>query len=133
MKLNLCYTPIFTLMVFSWHINGIKNDQLRKEFENTIHIVFNIRNKKIEEFLKYFRIAIDYTYEMNDPLLTRHFLFKAIEEVNADLIKNNKLYRADFGYEIAKHFINETEAYWQKQGFYNDNGTLNLFRLGRHM
>ena len=133
MKLNLCYTPIFTLIVFSWHINGIKNDQLRKEFENTIHIVFNIRNKKIEEFLKYFRIAIDYTYEMNDPLLTRHFLFKAIEEVNADLIKNNKLYRADFGYEIAKHFINETEAYWQKQGFYNDNGTLNLFRLGRHM
>ena len=133
MKLNLCYTPIFTLMVFSWHINGIKNDQLRKEFENTIHIVFNIRNKKIEEFLKYFRIAIDYTYEMNDPLLTRHFLFKAIEEVNADLIKNNKLYRADFGYEISKHFINETEAYWQKQGFYNDNGTLNLFRLGRHM
>ena len=133
MKLNLCYTPIFTLMVFSWHINGIKNDQLRKEFENTIHIVFNIRDKKIEEFLKYFRIAIDYTYEMNDPLLTRHFLFKAIEEVNADLIKNNKLYRVDFGYEIAKHFINETEAYWQKQGFYNDNGTLNLFRLGRHM
>lgn len=133
MKLNLCYTPIFTLIVFSWHINGIKNDQLRKEFENTIHIVFNIRNKKIEEFLKYFRIAIDYTYEMNDPLLTRHFLFKAIEEVNADLIKNNKLYRADFGYEIAKHFINETEAYWQKQGFYNDNGTLNLFRLGRYM
>ena len=83
--------------------------------------------------MKYFRIAIDYTYEMNDPLLTRHFLFKAIEEVNADLIKNNKLYRVDFGYEIAKHFINETEAYWQKQGFYNDNGTLNLFRLARHM
>lgn len=133
MKLNLCYTPIFTLMVFSWHINGIKNDQLRKEFENTIHIVFNIRNKKIEEFLKYFRIAIDYTYEMNDPLLTRHFLFKAIEEVNDDLIKNKKPYTVDFGYETAKHFINETEAYWQKQGFYNDDVTLNLFRLGRHM
>ena len=126
-------TPIFILMVFSWHIDGIKNDQLRKEFENTIHIVFNIRDKKIEEFLKYFRMAIDYTYEMNDPLLTRHFLFKAIEEVNDDLIKNKKPYTVDFGYETAKHFINETEAYWQKQGFYNDDGTLNLFRLGRHM
>ena len=78
-------------------------------------------------------MAIDYTYEMNDPLLTRHFLFKAIEEVNDDLIKNKKPYTVDFGYETAKHFINETEAYWQKQGFYNDDVTLNLFRLGRHM
>ena len=111
----------------------IKNDQLRKELESMPDIICNIRDKKIEEFLKYFRIAIDYTYETNDPLLTRHFYFKAVEEVNDDLTKNNKPYRIDFRSELCEHFINETEAYWKKHNLYNDGGTLNHFRLGRHM
>ena len=37
-----------------------------------------------------------HTYEIDDPLLIRHFLFKAVEEVNDDLIKNNN---NDFGYD----------------------------------
>ena len=100
----------------------IENDQLRKELESIPDIICNIRDKKIEEFLKYFRIAIDYTYETNDPLLTRHFYFKAVEEVNDDLTKNNKPYRIDFRSELCEYFINETEAYWKKHNLYNDDG-----------
>lgn len=111
----------------------IKNDQLRKELESMPDIICNIRDKKIEEFLKYFRIAIDYTYERNDPFLTRHCYFKAVQEVNDDLINNNKPYKIDFSSELCEHFINETEAYWKKHNLYNDGGTLNHFRLGRHM
>lgn len=111
----------------------IKNDQLRKELESMPDIICNIRDKTIEEFLKYFRIAIDYTYERNDPFLTRHFYFKAVQEVNDDLINNNKPYKIDFSSELCEHFINETEAYWKKHNLYNDGGTLNHFRLGRHM
>ena len=100
----------------------MENDQLRKELESIPDIICNIRDKKIEEFLKYFRIAIDYTYETNDPLLTRHFYFKAVEEVNDDLTKNNKPYRIDFRSELCEYFINETEAYWKKHNLYNDGG-----------
>ena len=51
-----------------------------------------------------FRIAVDYTFETKDLFLIRHFLFKAAEEVNDDLIKNNKPYRVDFGDEATTHF-----------------------------
>lgn len=43
-------TPIFILMVFSWHINGIKNDQLRKEFENTIILFLILEIKRLNSF-----------------------------------------------------------------------------------
>ena len=49
------------------------------------------------------------------------------------MIKNNKPYRVKFGYNISTHFLNETKTYWEKNGFYNDDGTLNHFRLGNHM
>ena len=83
--------------------------------------------------MKIFRIAIDYTYEIDGLFLIRHFLFKAVEEVNDDLIKNNKPYRIGFGYDMSLHFLNETKTYWKKNGFYNDDGTLNHFKLGNHM
>ena len=122
----------------SWYPNfpttdTIKNDQLRKELESIPYIIKYIRDKKIEDFVKIFRIATDHTYEIDDPLLVRHFLFKAVEEVNDDLLKNNKSCRVDFGDEAGTHFINETKAYWEKSGFYNDDGTLNHFKLGRPM
>ena len=56
---------------------------------------------------------------MNDPLLIRQFLFKAVEEVN-DLINNNKPYRVDISDEAITYFINETKTYWKKIEFYND-------------
>ena len=49
------------------------------------------------------------------------------------MIKNNKPYRVNFGYNISTHFLNETKTYWEKNGFYNDDGTRNHFRLGNHM
>ena len=80
-----------------------------------------------------FRIAIEHTYEINDPLLITHFLFKAVEEENNDLIKNKKPYRVDFGDDAGTHFIKETRTYWEIYNFYNDDGTLNHLELGRHM
>ena len=110
----------------------IKNDHLRKELESIPDIVGNIRDKKIEDLLMIFRKAIDRTFEMEDRILNKH-LFKAVEEVNDDLIKNNKPYRVDFRDEACSFFINETKTYWEKHGFDNDDGTLNHFRLGRYM
>ena len=103
-----------------------------KNLEIIPNIIKDIRNKKINDFETVFRIAIDYTYEMKDLLLIRHFLFKAIEEVNNEFIGNNKPCRVDFGYDAGTHFLNETKTYWEKKKFYNDNSALDHFKLGRH-
>ena len=99
-------------------------------FISLISYLLSYGHKDIETI---FRIAIEHTYEINDPLLITHFLFKAVEEENNDLIKNKKPYRVDFGDDAGNHFIKETRAYWEIYNFYNDDGTLNHLELGRHM
>ena len=87
-------------------INTNENDQHRKELESMPDTIKYIRDKKIRAFVTIFRIAIDYIYKIEDPLLIRHFLFKAVEEVNDDLINNNKPYRIDSRYDMSLHFLN---------------------------
>ena len=113
--------------------DAIKYDQLRKELEIISEIIKDIRDKEINDIETIFRIPIDHTHEINDPLLITHFLFKAVEEENNDLIKNNKPYRVDFGDDAGTHFINETRTYWEICNFNNDDCTLNHLQLGRHM
>ena len=113
--------------------DAIKYDQLRKELEIISEIIKDIRDKEINDIETIFRIPIDHTHEINDPLLITHFLFKAVEEENNDLIKNKKPYRVDFGDDAGTHFIKETRTYWEIYNFYNDDGTLNHLELGRHM
>ena len=45
------------------------------------------------------------------------------------MIKNNKPYRVDFGYDMLNHFLNEDDAYYEKKEFYDDDGTFNNFKL----
>ena len=58
---------------------------------------------------------------------------KAAGELNNDLIKSDKPYRLDFGYDICLHFLNETEAYYKKYKFYNEDGSLNLPKVDHYM
>ena len=64
-----------------------------------------------------YKIAVDRTYEIADPLLIRHFLLETVEEINNDLIKNNKPYTVDFGHNVLNHFLNEDDAYCKKVNF----------------
>ena len=89
----------------------IKNNHILEDFSNLVNIIYNIRNKKIKDFAKIYQIAVDHTYKMDDPLLIRHFLLETVEEINNDLIKNNKTYRVDFRYNMLSHFLNEDDAY----------------------
>ena len=59
--------------------------------------------------------AVDHTYKINDVILLRHFLLETVEEINDDLIKNNKPYRVDFGYDMLNHFLNEDDVYYEKK------------------
>ena len=65
--------------------------------------------------MKIFKIVVDHTYEIDDPLLIRHFLLETVEEINNDLIENKKPYRVDFGYNMLVHFLNEDDAYYKKK------------------
>ena len=113
---------IHNMITFLLLHSTIEGEQLRKEIESIPDAIKYNKDKNIRKFLEIFRIAVDYTYEMDDPLLTRHFLFKAAEKFKDDLIKNDKTYRIDFGYDISLHFLNETEAYYKKHEFYNKDG-----------
>ena len=80
-----------------------------------VNTIYNTRNKKIKDFVRIYQIAVDHTCEIDDALLIRHFLLETVEEINNDLIKNNKPYRANFRYNMLAHFLNEDDAYYRKK------------------
>ena len=77
--------------------------------------------------------AVDQTYKIEDPILIRHFLLESVEELNNDLIKNNKPYRVNFGEEMSNHFADQNEAYLKEKGLCNDDGTINDFKHEDHL
>ena len=66
-------------------------------------------------------------------MLIRHFLLETVEEINDDLIKNNKEHRVNFGYNMLGHFLNENDTYCEKKEFYDVDGTFNNFKLFDHL
>ena len=55
--------------------DAIKNDELRKQLESVPDIIKDITDKQIEDFVTIFRKVMVHTYEIDDPLLIRHFSF----------------------------------------------------------
>ena len=94
----------------------IKNNHLLVEFSSLVNTIYNTRNKKNKDFVKIYKIAVDHTYEIDDPLIIRHFLVETVEEIN-DLIKNNKPYRVHLECNMLQHFLNEIDTYYEKKNF----------------
>ena len=88
----------------------IKQEHLIEEFTNLVESIKNIRDKKIKDFVNVYTTAVDHTYKIDDPILIRHFLLISVQEINNDLIKNNKPYRLNFGDEMYNYFADENEA-----------------------
>ena len=78
-------------------INNAKNERLREKLKNVLHLINEIRNKKSKDFQKAVKkIKNDEKYEFNNILIGRHFLFKAAQEINEQLTKNNEGFLIDF-------------------------------------
>lgn len=92
-------------------VGAIKDDKLRKELQNTLKTVINIRDKKVKDFVKIYQIAVNCSYQIKYPILIRHILSETVEEISNDLIKNNKSYRVNFGHETFNYFADQNEAY----------------------
>ena len=91
-----------------------------------------IKDKKINEFEEPVRnFTNDKNYKLTNLLLIRHFLIKAAQEVNKKLIKKKKVFRVDFSYDAYLFFHNQTEFYWKKEGYYNDDGIISKFYLNQ--
>ena len=59
----------------------IKQGQLFEEFTILIETIKNIRDKKIKDSVKIYKIAVDHAYEIDDPILIRRFLLKTVQEM----------------------------------------------------
>ena len=84
--------------------------------------------KKINDFEESVRkFSNDKNYTLTNLLLKRHFLLKAVQEVNKELIEKKKIFAIDFSYDACLFFYNQTKFHWKKEGHYNDDGTISKF------
>ena len=70
---DIKYQPLNT-------VRAIKDDKRRKEIQNTAKTIINIKNKKIKDFVNVYKIAVNHTYEIEDPILIRHSLLETVEK-----------------------------------------------------
>ena len=72
-------------------INNAKNEKFREKSKNLPPLIFEIKNKKSKNFQKAVK-KLDENYEFNHPLIERHFLYKALQEINKELTKIKKIF-----------------------------------------
>ena len=81
----------------SYVTNNAKDEKTEEKFKNILLSIVQNRNKKSENFQKAFQtFKIDENYKFIHPLIERHFLFKAIQELNEKVIKDKEGYLVDF-------------------------------------
>ena len=101
-------------------INNMKNEKLKGRILNIGDYITEIRSKKIEEFDKSVKkFKNDENYEFRNFLVDRHFFFKAIQEINEELIKNNKEFLIDITTALRNFFDQQALTYLQLKGYYN--------------
>ena len=72
-------------------LNNTKNERFREKIKEFAPLVTKIKEEKSKNFQKAVKkFKNDENYELNHPLIERHFLFKALQEVNELLTKNNE-------------------------------------------
>ena len=106
--------------------------KLKKHLKSIPTPIDEIKDKKINEFEEPVRnFTNDKNYKLTNLLLIRPFLIKVAQEVNKKLIKKKKVFWVDFSYDAYLFFHNQTEFYWKKEGYYNDDGIISKFYLNQ--
>ena len=109
----------------SYITNNAEDEKTREKLKNIPLSVFENRNKKSEDFQKAVKkFKNDENYKLIHPLIERHFLFKAIQELNEKVIKDKEGYLIDFTDRIYEYFNNQTILFWKIGGYYNEDGVL---------
>ena len=111
-------------------IDDIKDEKLKAHLKTIPALIEENEDKKISQFEESVKtFSNDKNYKLTYLLLKRHFLIKAVQEVNKRLIEKKKIFRVDFSYDLCLFVHNQTKVYWKKEGFYNNNGTISKFKV----
>ena len=57
----------------------------------------------------------DENYEFKHILIERHFLFRAIQEINEELTENKERFLIDLGDMVRDFFDEQTLFYWEEK------------------
>ena len=113
-------------------IDDIKDEKLKAHLKSIPTLIDEIKDKKINDFEESVRkFSNDKNYTLTNLLLKIHFLIKAVQEVNKELIEKKKIFGVDFGYDACLFFYNQTQFYWKKEGYYNNDGTISKFKVNQ--
>ena len=113
-------------------IDDIKDEKLKAHLKSIPTLIDEIKDKKINDFEESVRkFSNNKNCKLTNLLLKRHFLIKAVQERNKELIEKKKIFRVDFSYDACLFFHNQTEFYWKKEGYYNDDGTISKFKVNQ--
>ena len=111
-------------------IDDIKDEKLKAHLKTIPAPIDENQDKSISQFEQSVKtFSNDKNYKLTYLLLKRHFLIKAVQEVNKELIEKKKTLRVDFSYDSCLFVHNQTKVYWKKEGYYNNNGTLSKFKV----
>ena len=111
----------------SYITNNAKDETSEEKLKNILLSIVENRNKKSENFQKAFKtIKNDENYKFINPLIERHFFFKAIQELNEKVIKDKEGYLVDFTDRIHEYFNDQTIFYWRINGCINEDEILGI-------
>ena len=107
--------------------NNAKNEKFREKLKTLLPLIFEINNKKSKDFQKAVKkFKNDENYEFNHPLIERHFLYKAVQEINKKLTKNKEEFLLDFTSRLHKLFEDEFMLYWRLNGYITEDEILGI-------
>ena len=109
-------------------VKDIENENLKEKFKKILPLIKEISDKKANDFQKSVKkFKNDENYEYKQILIERHFLFRAIQEINEELTKNKEGFLIDLGDMVRDLFDDQTLFYWEGKGYFDfDTNTLNI-------
>ena len=109
-------------------VKDIENENLKEKFKKILALIKEISDKKANDFQKSVKkFKNDENYEYKQILIERHFLFRAIQEINEELTKNKEGFLIDLGDMVRDLFDDQTLFYWEGKGYFDfDTNTLNI-------
>ena len=73
-------------------IDDIKDEKFKAHLKSISTLIDEIKDRKVNEFEESIRkFSNDKNYKFTNLLLKRHFLIKAVQEVNKELIEKKKI------------------------------------------
>ena len=104
-----------------------KNEIFREKLKNIVPLIIEIKNKKSKDFEKAIKkFKNDENCEFKNLMIERHFLFKALKEINEELTKNKEEFLIDFSSKLPKFFNDQTLSCGRMKRFITEDEILGI-------